>query len=70
MYLGDRIPRFLAETERKRAAENVAAALSTASVEELRSRLSERIPILRELFNRAGFFHPLSSLNLGSIGSR
>ncbi len=69
-YLGDRVPRFLAEAERKTAAQKLAAGLSTTSVAELQAKLGERIQELHKLFPHSASYSPLSRIDLAKIGSR
>jgi hypothetical protein len=70
LYLGPRVPRFLAEAERRRSADTLAEVLGAPSIDELRARLKARMRSLRELFPTSPFYRPLEGFDAGVVGSR
>jgi len=70
LYLGDRIPRFLADCEHTDYAQKILSPLGLPSIDEFRRRLQERKQSFWKLFSRASYYFPLSGFKPESIGTK
>jgi hypothetical protein len=70
LYIGNHIPRYLAEASRVKYAQQLLRPIGVESIETLRSHLSERLAMPKEFFGRRTFYDPLEYFDLRTIGSR